>query len=65
MTWDQRREMTPHADLSALTSIDVYLAAYKPADLRAIKQRIDAVPRRCIQWSTAHDVDTAAVAMTG
>ena len=41
------------------------LAVYTPADLRAIEHRINTTPRRSLHWSTAHDVYTAAVAMTG
>jgi IS30 family transposase len=35
------------------------------ADLRAIEHRINTMPRRSLHWSSAHDVYTAAVAMTG
>ena len=41
------------------------LSVYTPADLRAIEQRINTMPRRSLHWSTAHAVYTAAVAMTG
>ncbi|MCC5952736.1 MAG: IS30 family transposase [Acidimicrobiia bacterium] len=41
------------------------LAIYTPADLRTIEQRINTIPRRSLHWSTAHDLYTAAVAMTG
>lgn len=41
------------------------LAAYTPADLRAVEHRINTMPRRSLHWSTAHDIYTAAVAMTG
>jgi IS30 family transposase len=34
-------------------------------DLRAMEHRINTMPRRSLHWSTAHDVYTAAVAMTG
>lgn len=39
---------------------------YSTADLGAIEQRVNTVPRRSLQWSTAHEVCTApVVAMTG
>lgn len=41
------------------------LRRYTPEDLRAIERRINTMPRRSLHWSTAHDVYTAAVAMTG
>jgi IS30 family transposase len=41
------------------------LSVYTPTDLRAIEARINTMPRRSLQWSTAHDVYTRAVAMTG
>lgn len=41
------------------------LNVYTPADLRAIEHRINTMPRRIHHWSTAHDLYTAAVAMTG
>lgn len=41
------------------------LAVYTPDDLRRIEHRINTMPRRIHHWSTAHDVYTAAVAMTG
>ncbi|MBI2709475.1 MAG: IS30 family transposase [Actinobacteria bacterium] len=41
------------------------LAVFNPADLRAIEHRINTMPRRIHHWSTAAQVYTAAVAMTG
>ena len=41
------------------------LAVFTPADLRAIEDRVNTMPRRSLHWSTAHDVYHAAVAMTG
>lgn len=41
------------------------LGAHTPADLHRIEQRINTIPRRSLGWSTAHDIYTAAVAMTG
>ena len=41
------------------------LDRFTPADLRAIEARINTTPRRSLNWSTAHDIYTAAVAMTG
>jgi transposase, IS30 family len=41
------------------------LNIYTPTDLRAIEHRINTMPRRSIDWSTAEDLYTAAVAMTG
>lgn len=40
------------------------LALYKPRHLRAIEHRINTTPRRIHNWATAHDIYTAAVAMT-
>ena len=40
------------------------LSAYTLADLRAIEHRINTMPRRSLQWSTATTVYAAAVAMT-
>lgn len=40
------------------------LNRFTDADLTAIEQRINTIPRRSLHWSTAHDVYTAAVAMT-
>jgi len=40
------------------------LGLYTPADLRAIEHRINTMPRRSLQWSTARDVYHQAVAMT-
>jgi IS30 family transposase len=94
LTWDQGREMARHADLAALTGIDVFfaephspwqrptnengnglvrrsvgkstdLSRFKPADLRTIEHRINTMPRRSLDWSSADDVYHAAVAMTG
>lgn len=42
------------------TNLDVYT----PADLRAIEDRINTIPRRTLKWSTAQTVYNAAVAMT-
>ena len=41
------------------------LATYTANDLRAIEHRINTMPRRSLHWSTAHNVHTAAAAMTG
>ena len=41
------------------------LAGYTPDDLRAIEQRINTMPRRSLNWSTAADVYNPAAAMTG
>lgn len=41
------------------------LATYTANDLRTIEHRINTMPRRSLHWSTAHNVYTAAVAMTG
>jgi len=41
------------------------LRAYTRADLRLIEHRINTIPRRSLDWSTAHDVYHHAVAMTG
>lgn len=41
------------------------LAVYTPDDLRRIEHRINTIPRRSLDWSTAHDRYHAAVAMTG
>jgi len=41
------------------------LSRFSSDDLRAIEHRINTMPRRSLHWSTAHDVYTAAVAMTG
>ncbi len=41
------------------------LAVYTPDDLRAIKHRVNTIPRRSLNWSTAHTIYTQAVAMTG
>ena len=41
------------------------LSVHTPEDLRAIEQRVNTIPRRSLGWATAHDVYTAAVAMTG
>jgi IS30 family transposase len=41
------------------------LNVYTPADLRSIECRINTMPRRSLHWSSAHDVYTRAVAMTG
>ena len=41
------------------------LSVYTPADLQAIETRINTMPRRSIDWSTAQDLYNEAVAMTG
>ena len=41
------------------------LSIYTNRDLRRIEQRINTIPRRSLNWATAHDIYTAAVAMTG
>lgn len=41
------------------------LAAFTTRDLRAIENRINTIPRRSLNWATANDIYTAAVAMTG
>jgi transposase, IS30 family len=41
------------------------LRAYTSSDLRNIEHRINTMPRRSLNWATAHDTYTAAVAMTG
>lgn len=41
------------------------LAAFSPHDLRAIEHRINTMPRRVLNWDTAHHVYHQAVAMTG
>jgi len=41
------------------------LSRFCAEDLRRIEARINTIPRRSLGWSTAHDVYTAAVAMTG
>ena len=40
------------------------LAVYSPADLRAIETRLNTMPRRSLDWSTAETIYTQAVAMT-
>lgn len=40
------------------------LNTYKPDDLRAIEHRINTIPRRTLNWSTAKDIYTQAVTMT-
>ena len=40
------------------------LNTYTQHDLRAIEHRINTMPRRSLGWNTAHDIYTAAVAMT-
>ncbi len=40
------------------------LAIYNQDDLRAIEHRINTIPRRSLDWDTAHDRYHAAVAMT-
>lgn len=41
------------------------LAAFSPADIRAIENRINTMPRRIHNWSTAQHIYDQAVAMTG
>lgn len=41
------------------------LGVYTPNDLRAIEHRINTIPRRSLDWSTAQDRYHQAVAMTG
>jgi IS30 family transposase len=41
------------------------LSIYTPEDLRAIEHRINTMPRRSLHWSTADEVYSRAVAMTG
>ena len=41
------------------------LAVYTPEDLRLIEYRINTMPRRSLGWKSAHEVYTAAVAITG
>lgn len=41
------------------------LSIYTTADLRAITTRINTIPRRSLNWHTANDLYTAAVALTG
>lgn len=41
------------------------LATHTPEDLRLIEHRINTIPRRSLDWSTAHDRYHAAVATTG
>lgn len=40
------------------------LNTYTPRQLQAIEHRINTIPRRSLNWATAHDTYTAAVAMT-
>jgi IS30 family transposase len=40
------------------------LSIYTTKDLRAIETRINTIPRRSLNWTTANDIYTAAVAMT-
>lgn len=40
------------------------LSVHTPADLRAIEHRINTIPRRTLNWQTAHDVYHQTVAMT-
>ena len=41
------------------------LSVFTPEDLRLIEYRINTMPRRSLGWKSAHEVYTAAVAMTG
>ena len=41
------------------------LTRFTPTELRAIETRINTIPRRTLNWATAHDTYTAPVAMTG
>ena len=41
------------------------LHTYTPADLRSIETRLNTMPRRSLQWSTAAQVYNERVAMTG
>jgi len=40
------------------------LNTYTPRQLQAIEHRINTIPRRSLNWATAHDTYTPAVAMT-
>lgn len=41
------------------------LSKFQPADIRAIEDRINTMPRRVLNWATARQVYDQAVAMTG
>ena len=41
------------------------LSVYTTRDLRTIERRINTIPRRSLNWATANNIYTAAVAMTG
>lgn len=41
------------------------LSRFSAADLRAIEDRINTMPRRVLDWATAHDIYDQAVALTG
>lgn len=40
------------------------LSLWTPRQLRRLEQRINTIPRRSLDWSTAHDIYTAAVNVT-
>lgn len=41
------------------------LSVYSTRQLRVIERNINTIPRRSLNWATANDIYTAAVAMTG
>lgn len=60
-----RRHTNPSGLLRRYVGKDTDLARYSAENLRAIEHRINTMPRRSLHWSTAHEVYTRAVAMTG
>jgi len=61
----RRQEHQPRHLIRRNVGKSTNLATYTANDLRAIEHRINTMPRRSLHWSTAHNVYTAAVAMTG
>jgi IS30 family transposase len=53
-----------HSSAATYVGKGTDLRRYNTQDLRRIEHRINTIPRRSLNWSTAHHVYTAAVAMT-
>jgi IS30 family transposase len=62
--WQRRTNENGNGLLCRYVGKGTDLGIYRPEDLRAIEHRINTMPRRSLNWSTAHDRYHAHVAMT-
>lgn len=62
--WDRPTNENGNGLLRRYVGKGTDLGVYTPADLRVIETRLNTMPRRSLNWSTAQDIHTGRGAMT-